>query len=115
MEEKNFFENKEECNCEGETSNHDNCCCHNEESSQSEEQNEMLRVVFDDETEVNCEILGTFEVEGREYIILLRENSEEVFIYRYEQNNEEGKELVRIEDDDEFEKVSNAYYELCEE
>ncbi len=86
----------------------DDCCC-------GEEEPQMVNVVFEDDTELPCEIIGTYEVEDREYMILLPENKDEVFIYRYEPDNGEGRELVLIEDDEEYKKAADAYYKLVED
>lgn len=86
----------------------EDCCCDDEEP-------QMVNVVFEDESELPCEILGTYEVDDKEYMILLPENKDEVFIYRYEPENGEGKELVLIEDDEEYKKAADAYYKLIED
>lgn len=77
---------------------------------------ETMILTLDDDTEIECGILGIFEVEGyqKEYIALLPLEGEEVFLYEYKENGDEI-ELDTIEDDEEFEKVSAAFYDLYEE
>ena len=58
--------------------------------------------------------MGVFEVEGKEYIALLPMEQEEVYLYQYKEEGEEIS-LEVIEDDEEFEKVSSAFYDLYEE
>ncbi len=75
---------------------------------------ETMHLTLDDDTEVECAILGVFEVEGKEYIALLPMEQEEVYLYQYKEEGEEIS-LEVIEDDEEFEKVSSAFYDLYEE
>ena len=75
---------------------------------------ETMYLTLDDDTEIECGILGVFEVESKEYIALLPKEEEEVYLYQYKEEGEEIS-LEVIEDDDEFEKVSNAFYDLYEE
>lgn len=64
-----------------------------------------------DDTEVECNILGTFEVDELEYIALVPIDEEEVLLYRFEEKGD-NLELINIEDDEEFEIVSEAFYTL---
>ena len=95
--------------------NKHNCGCGHDHEEEMEL--ETMTLTLDDDTEIECGILGVFEVEGmvgKEYIALLALEGEEVYIYEYK---EEGEEIVLdvIEDDADFEKVSNAFYDLYEE
>ena len=75
---------------------------------------------------VTCAIITILEVEGRDYIVLmpLDENGQnddgEVWIYRYSENPDdpnEEPEIEYIEDDEEYEKVEDAfdeYLDSCE-
>ena len=71
-------------------------------------------LTLDDDTEVECGILGVFEVEGKEYIALLPLEDETVLLYAYSEDGDDIQ-LDVIEDDETFEKVSNAFYDLYEE
>ena len=75
---------------------------------------ETMTLTLEDDTELVCGIIGVFEVDGVEYIALLPEEDDTVLIYQY---NEKGDdiELALIEDDDVFDKVSNAFNEIWEE
>lgn len=95
--------------------NEKQCGCGQEHDEELEL--ETMTLTLDDDTEVECGILGVFEVEGipqKEYIALLPLDGEEVYLYEYRENEEEI-ELDVIEEDEEFEKVSNAFYDLYEE
>ena len=88
------------------------CGCGHEHGEEMEL--ETMYLTLDDDTEIECGILGVFEVESKEYIALLPKEEEEVYLYQYKEEGEEIS-LEVIEDDDEFEKVSNAFYDLYEE
>ena len=71
-----------------------------------EEEAEFITLEFDDGVEVECEIMGVFDFEGKEYIALIPEDgTDDVYIYGYKEVGEDEFELVDIEDDAEFEKV----------
>lgn len=93
-------------------SDKDVCGC-GHEHDEEELELETMFLTLDDDTEVECGILGVFEVDGKEYIALLPLEDETVLLYQY---HEEGEDIQLdvIEDDDEFEKVSNAFYDLYE-
>ena len=78
---------------------------------------ETMFLTLDDDTEMEFGILGVFEVEGlegKEYIALLPLEDETVLLYKYKEVGDEI-ELNVIEDDDEFDKVSNAFYDMYED
>jgi len=67
---------------------------------------EYLTLEFDDGAEIECEIMGVFDCDGKEYIALIPEDgSDDVYIYGYKEVGEDEFELIDIEDDAEFEKV----------
>lgn len=96
----------EECNCNSENGHCD--CGHDHDH----EEYEKLHLTLEDDTELECYILGTFEVEDKSYIALLPEDQEDVLLYNYIEVGEEEIKLNNIEDDDEFDIVSKAFYEL---
>ena len=89
------------------------CGCEHDHEHEMEEM-ETMTLTLDDDTELNCGIIGVFEVDGIEYIALLPEDDYTVLIYQYNEDGEEV-ELSLIEDDDTFEKVSQAFDELWED
>ncbi|MEJ8552998.1 DUF1292 domain-containing protein [Tepidibacter sp. Z1-5] len=108
------------CGCGGHGHEHEEnheCGCGGHEHEVHEyEENEEAQVIYltlDDEEEIACKVLTIFEVKGNEYISLLPENSEDVYIYKYKET-EEGPELAQIENDDEFKNVSQEFYNLCD-
>ena len=97
------------------------CGCGHDHDHDMEELNEELDTItltLDDDTVLQCSILGVFDVEGiedKEYIALLPEDDETVLIYQYKELENDEIELLTIEDDDEFDKVSAAFDSLFDE
>ena len=92
-------------------------CGHDHEHKEDVMDLETMFLTLDDDTEMECGILGVFEVEGlegKEYIALLPLEDETVLLYEYKEVGDEI-ELNVIEDDDEFDKVSNAFYDMYED
>ena len=92
-------------------------CGHDPEDEEDVMDLETMFLTLDDDTEMECGILGVFEVEGlegKEYIALLPLEDETVLLYEYKEVGDEI-ELNVIEDDDEFDKVSNAFYDMYED
>ena len=90
-------------------------CGHDHEHDHEHEEMELetMFLTLEDDTELECGILGVFEVEGmkgKEFIALPLED-ETVLLYEYQENGDDV-ELSVIEDDDDFEKVSNTFYDL---
>ena len=79
------------------------------------EEADFITLEFDDGAEVECEIMGVFDYEGKEYIALIpNDGSDDVYIYGYKEVGEEEFELVDIEDDAEFEKVVAEFDKIME-
>ena len=75
---------------------------------------------LDDGSSMECQILTIFEADGRDYIALLptegAESEEgEVYLYRYSEDAEGNPSLENIEDDEEYEVVSDRFDELLDE
>ena len=80
------------------------------------EEAEFITLEFDDGVEVECEIMGVFDFEGKEYIALIpNDDTDDVYIYGYKEIGEDEFELVDIEDDAEFEKVVAEFDKIMEE
>lgn len=74
-----------------------------------------ITIEFDDDTSVDCEIIGTFEVGGKEYIALLKlDDSEEILIYGVIEH-EDDVELIDIEDEEEFQKAADVLDDLLDD
>ena len=82
----------------------------------SEQDTTFITLEFDDGATVECEVLGVFDCDNKEYIALLPDDgSDDVYIYGYNEINEEEFEMTDIEDDAEFEKVVAEFDSLMEE
>ena len=77
-----------------------------------EQEENKMTLVLDDDSELVCDVLGIFEVDDMEYIALLPEGDEEVLVYRYVESEDEEFELLNIENDEEYEKVSDTFFDL---
>lgn len=74
--------------------------------------NDIIYLTLEDDTELECSVLGIFEVEDVEYIALLPMGEEEVLLYRYIEHEDEEFDLLPIEDEEEFGTVSEAFEAL---
>ena len=73
---------------------------------------EYITLQFDDSEDIECEILGIFDFEEKEYIALLALlGSYDFYIYEYIEIDDEEFDLIDIEDDALFERVA-AEFEL---
>lgn len=92
-----------------------NCGCgHNHEHEP------MITLTLDDDTELECIVMSIFPVGEKEYIALLAadstdEEASEVYLYQYVEHDDDEVELINIEDDNEFEEVSQAFDALLDE
>ena len=81
-----------------------------------EEDVEIITLEFDEGEEVECEIMGVFDFNGKEYIALIPDDgTDDVYIYGYKEIGEEEFEIVDIEDDAEFEAVAAEFDKIMDE
>jgi len=86
------------------------------EKDEAENEEDFITLEFEDGEEIVCEIMGVFEVDGKEYIALIPDDqTDDVYIYGYSEISEEEFDLVDIEDDDEFNKVVEEFEKLTAE
>lgn len=76
------------------------------------EEDMYITLEFDDDDKKECLVLVVFEVEGKEYMAL-EDDTQEVYLYVYNEINDEEFELLDIEDDEEFEKVCTEFERLA--
>lgn len=79
-----------------------------------------VTLTLDDDTELECMVLTIFPAGEREYIALLPmddidEDEGEVYLYRYEENEDGEPNLTNIEDDEEYDIAADAFDELLDE
>ncbi|WP_026476719.1 DUF1292 domain-containing protein [Alkaliphilus transvaalensis] len=88
---------------------HDCCCGHDHHH-----EHQTIKLLLDDDRELDCTVLEIFQVEEQEYIALLPEGEENVLIYRFNEE-EEGPQLANIEDEEEFQTVSDVFLEMMQQ
>lgn len=102
--------NHEHCNNCG-CSDHDHDHHHHHEDEM-----DVIQLTLDDDSTLECGVLGIFEVEDKEYIALLPlgedEAEDEALLYEYKELEDEEFELALIDDEDEFNSVVDAFYAL---
>lgn len=101
-------EHNHDCGC-----GHDDCNCG--------EENLTVTLTLDNDEVLECAVLTIFSAGDRQYIALLpledAEDTEEgdVFIYRFEEDENGEPTLDNIEDDDEYELTADAFDEWLDE
>ena len=101
-------EHNHDCGC-----GHDDCNCG--------EENLTVTLTLDNDEVLECAVLAIFSAGDRQYIALLpledAEDTEEgdVFIYRFEEDENGEPTLDNIEDDDEYELAADAFDEWLDE
>lgn len=85
------------------------------------EEEMTVTLTLDDDSTVECVVLTIFEASnGKDYIALLpvegpEADTGEVYLYRYSEDENGNPNLANIEDDEEFEIVSDAFDEFLDE
>lgn len=94
----------------------------NETENTNEDSDIMVTLDLDDGSQVECEILTIFSVGEQDYIALLPLTEDggpnedgEVFIYRYAEDSDGNPSLDNIDDDEEYEAVSDRFDEWLDE
>lgn len=85
-----------------------NCECGCEDHDHEMDEATYITLEFEDGTEVECEVLDTITIEGKNYMALQPENQEEYYVYGFTEM-EDGVEIINIDDEDEFNKVVNEF------
>lgn len=81
-----------------------------------DEDSDFITLEFEDGQEVECEIMGIFDLDDKEYIALIPDDdSDDIYLYGYKEISDEEFELLDIEDDDEFEKVVEEFDRITAE
>ena len=76
----------------------------------------VIPIEMEDGSEVECEVLAIFPVDGKQYIALIDKDNEDsdIWMYRFVPVGEEEFNIEDIEDDKEFEKVEDAFNQMIE-
>lgn len=86
-----------DCGCNG--------GCHEEAPKKT------INLTLQDDTQLQCDVLGLFEMEGSEYIALLPQGKETALLYKFREVDGQP-ELSNIETDEEYDKASKVCLEL---
>ena len=88
----------------------------NKEEEIFDPQEMFVTLDLDDGSQLECQILTIFEIDSQNYIALVPvDNDEEVIFYRYFEDEEGNPSLENIDNDDEFDAVSDRFDELLDE
>ena len=81
---------------------------------EEQEEAEVITLEFDEGEPVDCEIMGIFDLEGKDYIALIPDDgSDDVWLYGYIEDEKDGTfELEDIEDEEQFNKVAKEFDEI---
>ena len=76
----------------------------------------VIPVEMEDGTQIECEVLAIFPVEGKQYISLIDKDNDDsdIWLYRFVAVGDEEFNIEDIEDDKEFELVEDAFNKMVE-
>jgi len=80
---------------------------------------DIITLTLDDDSTLDCEVVGIFEALGHEYIALIPMDGEDaekelIYIYRYSEDENGEPVLENIEDDGEFEAADFAFNQMLD-
>lgn len=88
----------------------------NEKRNVDVDEADVITLQFEGGEDVECEIMGVFDYNGKEYIALIPlDGTDDVYIYGYQEVGEDEFEILEIEDDAEFEAVVAEFDAIMEE
>ena len=77
---------------------------------EDDEEPEIITLEFEDDTKVDCEVMGIFDYEDKDYIALIPDDgTDDVYIYGYHEYDDGSFELEDIDDDELFAKVAAEF------
>ena len=80
------------------------------------QEEDIITLNFDDGLEMECEVMGVFNVGEKEYIALVpKDGSDDIYLYGYAEKDDDTFDLIDIEDDAEFEAASAEFDRLMNE
>ncbi|WP_069649444.1 DUF1292 domain-containing protein [Caloranaerobacter ferrireducens] len=81
------------------------------------DKHETIILIDDDGNEIEFEVIATFDIEDREYAVLLpvNEEEEEAYILKIEYDEDGNMILVNIEDKAEFDDAAAVYEAIIDE
>ncbi|MBR4341451.1 MAG: DUF1292 domain-containing protein [Lachnospiraceae bacterium] len=87
------------------------------EDENFEDSFDQVTLTLEDGSEMTCDVIAVFPCEDRDYIALLPEDDPDgdFLLYRFIYDENGDHELDDIEDDEEFEKASEAFDALMDD
>ncbi|MDY3118018.1 MAG: DUF1292 domain-containing protein [Peptoniphilus sp.] len=85
------------------------------------EELDVITLTLEDDSEMDCAVIGAFDYEEKDYIALLPLKDDEVdedasvLLYEYTEQDEGELELIFIEDEEYFNKVADEFERLYAE
>ncbi|KGG81467.1 hypothetical protein Y919_00450 [Caloranaerobacter azorensis H53214] len=81
------------------------------------DRHETITLIDDEGNEIEFEVIATFDIEDREYAVLLPVNEEEdeAYILKIEYDEDGNMILVNIEDKSEFDDAAAVYEAIIDE
>ena len=77
---------------------------------EDDEEPEIITLEFEDDTKVDCEVMGIFDYEDKDYIALIPDDgTDDVYIYGYQEYDDGSFELEDIDDDELFAEVAAEF------
>lgn len=87
-----------------------------DETLEDVESSEFITLEYEDGTSERCEVLGIFDCNDKEYVVLVPDSDDDsVYLYEYQEHDDGTFSLADIADDEEFAAVEATYEELMEE
>lgn len=98
---------------------HDCCCGHDHHQHGDDcdcgchdEDHDTIVLTLEDDSEIECAVIGIFPMDDKEYIALVTEEDEQLLVYRYNEVDDENFELGTIDSEEEFEKAMDTFFEI---
>lgn len=81
-----------------------------ENKNNMQDEADIITLEFEDGVELECEIMGIFDHAGKDYIALIPlDDSDDIYLYGYNEVGEDEFELVDIEDEELFNSVVQEF------
>lgn len=81
-----------------------------EDEKRNVAEEDLITLEFDDGSMKECEIMGIFDHDGKDYIALIpQDETDDVYIYGYKELKNDEFELFDIKDDDLFNDVVKEF------
>ncbi len=77
------------------------------------DEDDIITLEFEDDSSIECEILGVFPLGEKDYIALVPlDDSDDVYIYGYQEYDDGTFEILEIDDDAEFDAAVKEFDDI---